>query len=145
MRTFSGTGEFDPEVFEQTAASAEGNAAYLAGLIVIGQCPRCEGPLPTAPEFPAGSRITRCRTIPICARCGADEAYEAEFDGGVSDADVWPLSVDEIEMRIAAVEAASTLVTGPLVDGHLLTDVGVFTVANRPNTGGWEELGDASV
>lgn len=144
MRTFSGIGEFDPQFFDQTAAWGEGNAEELAALVADGLCPRCERPLPIGPELPAGSRVTRCRTIPICGRCGTDEAYEGVYGDGVSDTDRWPITVDEIESRITAVEAYSVVVSGHITDGYLLTDTGVMTVGDRPASGGWAEYGDAN-
>jgi hypothetical protein len=45
-----------------------------------GACPRCQGPLTTsAEESPAGSRVTSCRCIPICAQCEAQETKEASI------------------------------------------------------------------
>jgi hypothetical protein len=76
----------------------------ILDLIYSGRCPRCEGPLPTLPDYPAGSRITAYRSIPICGPCGSDEAFE-EMDGGrgigwgLSSAGCWPLPVDEINER----------------------------------------------
>jgi hypothetical protein len=37
-----------------------------------GRCPRCERPLS---GYPAGSRATRCRCIPVCSACGEQEAF----------------------------------------------------------------------
>jgi hypothetical protein len=43
-----------------------------------GACPRCQGPSPIARgETAAGSRVTSCRCIPICAECEARETREA--------------------------------------------------------------------
>ena len=45
-----------------------------------GACPRCQGPSRTLPGgIPAGSRVTACRCIPICAECEAMEAKEASI------------------------------------------------------------------
>jgi hypothetical protein len=99
VRTFSGTHEFDPTVLLDTDADVEGNNDDIVEDIESGRCPRCQGPLPTM--FPAGSRITRCRTIPICFRCGEDEGYEAMDAmagigyGGYSGASCWPRRGDQ--------------------------------------------------
>jgi hypothetical protein len=55
----------------------------LAGLlhdIDHDACPRCQGRSRTSPtEIPAGSRVTSCRCIPICAECEARETKEASI------------------------------------------------------------------
>jgi hypothetical protein len=43
-----------------------------------GICPRCQGP-PSPGERPAGSRVTSCRCIPVCAECEARETKEASI------------------------------------------------------------------
>jgi hypothetical protein len=145
-RTFSGTHDFDPTVLVDTDADEQGTADDIIWNIGNGRCPRCEGPLPTAPEFPAGSRITACRSIPICGRCGADETFEA-FDAvtgngfGISGASCWPLPVEEIEERRARHhrQMKPAIITG---DGHLVTEDGSTPVINPCNTGGWAQYGD---
>jgi hypothetical protein len=145
IRTFSGTHDFDPTVLVDTDAYEQGNADQIIEDIESGRCPRCWGPLPTMPEFPAGSRITRCRSIPICGPCGSDEALE-QHDGaqdigwGLSSAGEWPVPVEEIDERRDRFQAQSTpaILTG---DGHLLTEDGVAQVINPRNTGGWLQYG----
>jgi hypothetical protein len=89
-----------------------------------GRCPRCQGALPTGREFPAGSRITQCRSIPICGPCGSDEAYEKldrarGLGNGLSPAGAWPLLVEEIEERRARYHSEMKLATLTLTgDGH---------------------------
>jgi hypothetical protein len=106
IRTFSGTYPFHRTVLGDTDAYVEGNAEEIINDIDAGRCPRCRGPLPTPPEFPAGSRITKCRSIPICGACGGDEAYEA-IDAahgrgwGISPAGCWPIGKEKIEERRA--------------------------------------------
>ena len=80
LRTFSGTHSWHSSVLNDTDAYEEGNADEIIDNIESGRCPRCERPLPQPPEWPAGSRITACRSIPICGRCGSDEVYE-QLDG----------------------------------------------------------------
>ena len=146
VRTFSGTHDWHPSVLVDTDADVEGNADQIVEDIESGRCPRCWGPLPTMPEFPAGSRITRCRTIPICGPCGSDEGFEAMDAmtgagfGGISGASCWPISVEEIEERRARYEKQMRLaiLTG---DGHLITEDGAAPVINPCNTGGWAQYG----
>jgi hypothetical protein len=141
IRTFSGTHDFDPTVLVDTDADEQGNADDIIWNIEHGRCPRCEGQLPTMPEFPAGSRITKCRTIPICGKCGSDESYE-QCDGrqgigwGLSSAGEWPVPVQEIDERRDRYQSQMTpaILTG---DGHLISEDGVAQVINPCNTGGW--------
>jgi hypothetical protein len=145
IRTFSGTHDWHPSVLIDTDADEQGNADDIIWNIEHGRCPRCEGPLPTMPEYPAGSRITKCRSIPICGRCGGDEVYE-QADGrlgigwGLSSAGEWPLSIEDIEERRDRYQSQMTLaiLTG---DGHLISEDGVGQVINPCNTGGWAQYG----
>jgi hypothetical protein len=101
------------------------------------------------PEFPAGSRITKCRSIPICGRCGSDELYE-RLDGvkddrpgwGLSSAGERPLAVEDIDERSASYYEAQ-MTPGILTGGPLLTEDGVTDVINPRNTGGWAQYGRA--
>jgi hypothetical protein len=108
IRSFSGAHPWHPTVLLDTDAHDEGNAEEIIENIESGRCPRCEGPLPTLPEFPAGSRTTPCRSIPICGRCGGDEVYE-QLGDGISSPGCWPLPVDEIDERRAFHESQATL------------------------------------
>jgi hypothetical protein len=54
VRTFSGTHDWHPSVLNDTDAAEQGNADEIIENIEHGVCPRCEGPLPTMPEYPAG-------------------------------------------------------------------------------------------
>jgi hypothetical protein len=149
-RTFSGTHPFHLTVLTvltDTDAYEEGNADQIIEDIEAGRCPRCQGPLPMMPEFRAGSRITACRAIPICGRCGSDEVYE-RLDGaqghgyGLSSAGCWPISNEDIGERRARYQqqAKPAILTG---DGHLITEDGAAPVTNPRNTGGWAQYGTA--
>ena len=145
IRTFSGTHAFDPTVLVDTDADEHGTAEQIVEDINDGRCPRCWGPLPTMPEFPAGSRITKCRSIPICGRCGCDEVREqvdadAGIGWGLSSAGEWPISNDYIEERRTRHERLMKPAT-MTADGLLITDDGVFPVINPCNTGGWAQYG----
>jgi len=147
IHTFSGTHGFDPTVLVDTDADEQGTADDIIEDIEAGRCPRCWGPLPTMPEYPAGSRITQCRSIPICGRCGSDEAFE-QLDGatgigwGLSSAGEWPVDIEDIEERRGRYisQAKPAILTD---DGHLITDTGVAPVINPRNTGGWAQYGFA--
>jgi hypothetical protein len=148
IRTFSGTHEFDPTVLVDTNAHEEGNADQIVEDIKSGRCPRCWGPLPTMPEYPAGSRVTHCRTIPICGPCGEDEFREAIYDGAMSSAGAWPIPVECIDDRRARFEGEATLAIlafGKDGDEHLITEDGAapVMVINPCNTGGWAQYGFA--
>jgi hypothetical protein len=148
IRTFSGTHDWDPSVLVDTDAHDPNydNADDIIWDIEHGRCPRCKGPLPTGREFPAGSRITKCRSIPICGRCGEDEGFEVmdamtgNGFGGISAASCWPLPVEEIDERRVRHQQEMTLaiLTG---DGHLISEDGAAPVINPCNTGGWAQYG----
>jgi hypothetical protein len=141
IETFSGTRPFHPTVWADTDADDAGDdhAAYLTELIESGRCPRCVGPLPTMPEYPAGSRITHCRSIPICGPCGSDEAYESMGQWGMSAASEWPVDVEDIEQRRVFFEATATIGILTIKDGlpRIITEDGASDVINPRNTGGW--------
>jgi hypothetical protein len=141
IRSFSGAHPWHPTVLLDTDAHDEGNAEEIIENIESGRCPRCEGPLPTLPEFPAGSRTTPCRSIPICGRCGGDEVYE-QLGDGISTPGCWPLPVDEIDERRAFHESQATL--GFLSGNTLITEDGAATITNPRNTGGWAQYGFGS-
>ncbi|MGO9386112.1 MAG: hypothetical protein ACLP4W_29615 [Mycobacterium sp.] len=148
IRTFSGTHPFHPTVLSDTDADIEGNSDDIISDIEHGICPRCGGPLPTMPEFPAGSRITKCRSIPICGRCGSDEVNEqcmaeAGIGWGLSSAGEWPVPTEHIEERRACWDAHSRPAILTVTDGdlHLLDEDGVARVINPLNTGGWARYG----
>jgi hypothetical protein len=58
--------------------------AYVALVNDIddGRCPRCQAPLDAIEgELPAGSLVTSCRCIPLCAACSACETSERSVGG----------------------------------------------------------------
>jgi hypothetical protein len=132
IRSFSGVRAWDAAALNDTDADPA-TAAKIIDNIALEHCPRCEGPLPKAPDLPAGSRITRCRTIPICSQCGSEEAedFMAAFRGsgkGMLAASEWP--VQPINLRADGFEEAAARV--PLYP----------TAARNPHsTGGWVQYG----
>lgn len=153
IQTFSGTHPWHPSVLVDTDADAQGNADDIIYDIEHGLCPRCEGPLQRANhDIPAGSRITQCRSIPICYRCGDDEKYEAldaatgQGWGGISAASCWPLPIEEIEERKLRYEkhAVPAILAFDRKRGVLVTEDGVSQVVNPRNTGGWAQYGDGA-
>jgi RNase P subunit RPR2 len=148
IRTLSGKHAFDPSVLVDTDADEHDTADQIIENIENGLCPRCESPLPTL--FPAGSRITKCRSIPICDRCGADEAFEVEDTkagigwGGISGASCWPVPIKEIEERSARHYRQMTLMPMTLTsDGLVVTEDGSAPLIIPRNTGGWLQYGTA--
>ncbi len=149
IRTFSGTHAFHPTVLADTDADAD-TAADITEAIEDGRCPRCWGPLPTMPECPAGSRITKCRSIPICGRCGSDEAYEqmdlaCGIGYGLSCASEWPLDVELITERREDHERAMKPGIGILRNGQIITEDGSMPIVNPRNTGGWAQYGGGAL
>lgn len=138
VHSFSGRHRFQLACLGETDAYAAGTADQIVADVNSGICPRCQGPLPRPPEYPAGSRITRCRCIPICSGCGSDEAHE-EVDGwGLSPAGCWPVAAEEIEEhgRQYQRQVRSAILTD---DGHLIGQDGVIRVTEwrHRDTGGW--------
>lgn len=143
MRSFSGIHEWDPTVLADTDADEAGTADGIIEAIESGLCPRCERPLPTLPEYPpAGSRVTQCRSIPICGQCGSDECYE-QWSGGLSSAGCWPIPVEEMKERKDHFESRATVAI--LSSESLITDTGAIPVVNPCNTGGWAQYGTEAV
>ncbi|GAB5895886.1 hypothetical protein OKHIL_16930 [Mycolicibacterium mageritense] len=140
IRSFSGTHAWHPTVLADTDAHEAGTADDIIEDIESGCCPRCEGPMPQLPEFPAGSRITKCRSIPICGRCGSDEVYE-QCSSGLSSAGCWPVPVEEIEARKTYFEAGMSVAI--LSGDTVISDDGTTPVVNPCNTGGWAQYGFA--
>lgn len=83
---------------------AQETTTALTQVIDLGKCPRCGEPLPLLPEYPAGSRITACRCIPICGPCGTHEGIEGFVNGGRADVTLpkaWPIDPDVISKEVA--------------------------------------------
>ncbi|MGB3352678.1 MAG: hypothetical protein WBB00_07880 [Mycobacterium sp.] len=150
ISSFSGVHDWHPSLLIDTDAD-DYCADRIIDNIESGRCPRCERALPEMPEFPAGSRITKCRSIPICGPCGSDEFHQAldlmsGVGYGISAASEWPLDVDEIEERRAHYESEmqpAVLTLGDAGD-HILTEDGVAPVVNPCDTGGWAQFGGVS-
>ncbi|MCB9441186.1 MAG: hypothetical protein H6523_13170 [Mycolicibacterium sp.] len=138
IRTVSGTHPWHPSVLADTDANEAGTADAIVEAIEAGRCPRCGGPLPSPPEWPAGSRITQCRSIPICGWCGQDEAWSTTLYG----AGCWPLDPSGIEARRALVvaKAKPAILTN---GGMLVTEDGASPITNPRDTGGWAQHGRA--
>ena len=134
-------------MLNNTDAYEEGNADEIIDNIESGAAHVVSGRYRSRPNGRRGSRITACRSIPICGRCGSDEVYE-QLDGaqgygwGLSSAGCWPIPVDEINKRRARYQqqAKPAILTA---DGHLVTKDGSTPVTNPCNTGGWAQYGTA--
>jgi len=139
IRTFSGTHDWHSSVLSDTDADRAGPDRIVAA-IESGRCPRCEGLLPQ--QFPAGSRLTRCRSIPVCSACGSDEADQCvRRDLALSPASSWPLNREDIDRRRRQRDAGSAHATLG-AEGRILTEGGVIPVAPaRYDTGGWAQYG----
>jgi hypothetical protein len=78
MNSFSGAHPFRPQcavdrLLGLDEDEIEEQVLRITNEIDNGRCPRCGGPLPKPPIFPAGSEVTECRCIPICGMCGDHE------------------------------------------------------------------------
>jgi len=108
-----------------------------------GTCPRCDSVLDL--KVTAGSRITRCRCVPICPTCGDDEGRQASFGTGVSQAWRWPVRKGDITRRrnkwLKQVTPAVMELGGDDQVPVVLSDDGVTPVRTRPFPGGWAEFG----
>ena len=140
IRTFSGVHDWHDSVLNDTDADKMA-ADRIIESVESGRCPRCERPLPQ--PFPAGSRITRCRSIPICSECGSDEAEQCARRGlSLSPASRWPINRDEIDNRreAGAANAADTLMLN--LERSIVTGSRVIPVMPpQNNTGGWAQYG----
>ena len=155
-RSFSGAHPFRPQCVIDAIVSvwaaadadldvkdmARDNAATITTKIDGGVCPRCDDPLDLGNT--AGSRVTRCRCVPVCPACGADEAHQGLLRTGLSAPWRWPIRRGDRTKRRNKVASRSSL--APLVMGEggsmsLLTDKGVSEVRMRPHPGGVMEFG----
>jgi len=120
-------------------------AAEFTVKIEGGTCPRCDGALDLGKA--AGSRTTRCRCVPICPTCGADENNQGILGNGLSQTWRWPLLKGDITRRKnKAAKMPGAPVTAFLSAGddgkvNMLTEDGVSELRMRPHPGGWSEFG----
>jgi hypothetical protein len=124
-----------PTVFVADACTVEEIADAVVDNIDAGLCPRCGAQFPANPNWmPAGSRVTACRCIPVCATCGDREAYD--LVGPLR----WPLDeceneeVDDLLARRVPLDAI-------LSDDALIDAAGAHQLVPRPHPGGWAEHG----
>ncbi|QDQ98111.1 hypothetical protein [Tomitella fengzijianii] len=148
IRSFSGCYAWSPRILDQIADLPEELAEQIADNIENNYCPRCDRPFDPEPLQPAGSRVTDCRSIPICSRCGSDEATEVmqglgSADPGCSHPADWPLNVGDIDARHQWLLENTRIATLDVSAGgmHLVDEDGVTTVQATPSTGGWAEYG----
>jgi hypothetical protein len=148
MRSFSGAHPFRPQCAIDRLAGldedeTEEQVLRITNEIDSGRCPRCGGPLPRPPTFPAGSEVTACRCIPICGMCGDHETMmDVEFalakvagedfpeiKDGLED---WPIAgvVEDMERRI----------TQPPTNVET-AKVSFNQIATPPPMSGWSKFG----
>lgn len=151
--SFSGCHPYSPHCLEfqldtdqleleiEDAAAGTMAVATITNLVHLGLCPRCgEGDLQEEGGLqPVGSRVTRCRCIPVCSTCGTHEA----IPGNQVTPWCWPLDPGEIEAELDLVCATSTATVMQVETGAplVLSDDGVDQVQLRPHPGGWAEFG----
>jgi hypothetical protein len=123
---------------EVAALEADNLAGELDGLLVDYLCPRCTAPFEHG-LLPAGSRVTSCRCIPVCSRCGEHES----FPGRAYGPHHWPLDDEWIADDLARWTSEGTEATLVLDEdtAAVLTDDAVGQVRGRGHPGGWAEFG----
>lgn len=115
-------------------------AVKISAALDEGMCPRCSGPLTDDPaRLPAGSRMTDCRCIPVCAACGQSEPLV-----GRNWLTSWPLDEEWLQEErdlIAAFGPPVPVVLGP--SGMVMvTEEGVTQAkSGPPSSGGWAQHG----
>lgn len=70
--SFSGAHPFRPSCLADLGMVMD-EVAEITLAVDAGDCPRCGASLPEN-CLAAGSRMTRCRCVPVCGECGTDEA-----------------------------------------------------------------------
>ena len=148
-------GEYnDPEEGREEAIEF---AAARVPAIDAGRCARCDVSLADG-EFPAGSRVTDCRCIPICSCCGRAEAFTgiamASIGGPkgrsllplIAPVCYWPVDHGEQEAGVAAIMGRAVEREGFVASGSdgsslLVSEEGVAQLQFREHSGGWAEVG----
>lgn len=153
FESFSGTHPYRPEcaanaveldwhgqIPEATLQDAiRRHSTRVTELLEAGKCPRCRQRFDVTRA--AGSRTTSCRCIPICSKCGEDEALQENFSKqGLAQVWQWPISASARTRRARKFEESAREVTATLADGALLTEDGVMEIP-APSTGGWAQYG----
>jgi hypothetical protein len=148
IRSFSGTHLFRPAHLRDAMRPAVPDkaerverTARLVELVDAHQCPRCGRPFETL-RFPAGSRVTPCRCIPVCHHCGQLEGLPAlikEMGLAIDVPDVfapwrWPLPIEVIDVQEA--------ILAELRSHMRLVQVQLEDLRAEPSSGGWAEFGE---
>ena len=127
-------GNGDVDEIESDADEIE---EQLLALIETEKCPRCEGGYQEK-EIPSGSRVSACRCIPVCWRCGRQEPHVLWAPNA------WPIGQDIaafIDTQLAQGMKPAMLVRGSDGTTKLLHEDGVGDVDMTPSTGGWLQFG----
>lgn len=150
-RSFSGTHAFKPGCVSDAAKLAAVTdfgyspdddgvtkigahwAAKVSDSLDKGMCPRCRGKMPEPPQYPAGSRVTSCRCIPVCNLCGQDEAF---YPMPIWR---WPTSRSAMTKRRNKLDGKREL--GFLAGDRIITESGSREFTLREHPGGWAEFG----
>lgn len=164
IRSFSGTHPYDVSVlqfmptdylqsiadqFRSPSITAEwlreSAIEMIDERIKDGRCPRCTRPLldPENPtRMPAGSRITQCRSVPICGLCGSHESIE-QTSCGLTPPELWRLLTPlKVRRRVNKWDRDHSAPISGYTDGNtVITEAAVTTPHPRPNPGGWAEFG----
>lgn len=145
VQSFSGAHPFRPqclldaidpeEADAEWSRTAVDHAAELIADIESDRCPRCgrEG----LQARPAGSRITRCRCVPICGPCGGHEASVALVTAGS-----WPIfDPSTVDEDLQAADANGSVGILDPTTGIVVSEEGASEIKPRPHPGGWAEFG----
>lgn len=134
---------------ERLATEIDDRLEEAVYMLTEGYCPRCMAELQTIGGISgAGSRVTQCRCIPICAACGEREGMPcgtAITPLAWLNLKLWALDKEADARRSEYLRKATITVGVGAADGHgrpaVITEDGVRSVKLRPHPGGWEEFG----
>lgn len=150
VHSFSGAHPFRPqclrallidseeEIDDNVGVEPDEYLVWLLNDIDARRCPRCQRVLHEG-EIASGSRVTTCRCIPICGRCGSDEVWDI-----CHPADWRSIEPEDVEGRLAAITLRTESATGAITDDPIITRDGVLgleAVNFRQHPGGWAEFG----
>lgn len=158
-QSLSGTHPYEPQCVTRSIVEewmldgidaserADEIAAEITERIHREVCPRCRGPLyGFEADMGAGSRVTPCRCVVICGRCGADEFNQAILRTGLSQFWRWPVRKSDITKRANRAAKLMGPATAGIVTASgdapvIVTEDGATELKPRPMSGGWAEFG----
>lgn len=155
MRTWSGQHPFTPECLRTAYESAvvgrpdlpspNDFVAQVLAAVEAGCCPRCSGPLcppEGSQDIAGGSRVAKCRCVPICPQCSTREGLGPGMDlppGTLIEFPFWPGDGERERVAFEAALNASLMPFFVNEDGHMVvTDSGEAVRLRPRHTGSGE-------